>query len=67
MNKDYYSYAENGKLVLNNKGTTDYVRDENECGERQTPHNAEYFSKLKKPVQQLENGDIVVKNEYVLN
>lgn len=30
MKKNYYSYAENGKLVINNKGTTDYIKSDEE-------------------------------------
>jgi len=30
MKKSYYSYAENGKLVINNNGTTDYVKSDEE-------------------------------------
>ena len=32
MKKDYYSYAENGRLVLNNKGTTDFVESNEQIG-----------------------------------
>lgn len=55
MNKNYYSYAESGKLVMNKKGTTDYVENSEEL-ETET---IETFPYLASP---LSIGRIVYEN-----
>ena len=56
MNKDYYSYAENGRLVLNNKGTTDFVETNKQSGTNDFENDAPLYC------QDYENKEKVIYN-----